>query len=248
MATSLEERFGYHPDPCGAASNGSRRRVDSRCRLIMDQVDFTGRRVLDLGCNGGYFGFALAGVAGGYLGVDADSALIARNREAARRCDLATLEFHAAPITPDLIRGLGRFDVALFLSVFHHILAGSAAYDWNRRVEFDPLELVAALHDTAGVLVFETGYPDEGFEWCARLPAMLPTPRAWVEHKLREAGFARVRTIPASAYHGAFDPLKRRVARALGYARHPRPLSGKIASRLLRVDPRDGRDLFVAEA
>ena len=75
---------------------------------------------------------------------------------------------------------------------------------------------------------------------------MSPTPRAWVERALREAGFGRIEVVPAGAWQGLSSGLRRRVARALGYARHPRPLAGKIASRLLGVDPRDGRDLFIA--
>jgi hypothetical protein len=78
------------------------------------------------------------------------------------------------------------------------------------------------------------------------LPSMVPTPRAWVERVLRDAGFGYVEVIAASSYHGATDRLRRYIARTLGYAKHPRPLGGQIASHLLRVDPRDNRDIFVA--
>lgn len=248
MAVTLDHRIHYHPDPLGQKTGRSKRGVDGRWRAIAGRVDFSGRRVLDLGCSGGYFGFALAGMASEYLGVDADAAVIERNREAVRRRGLEHLRFERAAITPSLVRGLAPVDVALFLSVFHHMLATSAAYDWNRGPGFEPVDVLRALSERARVLVFETGYPDEGFEWCERLPAMEPTPRAWVERKLREAGFGRVEVIPAAAYQGATVALRRRAARALGYARHPRPLSGRVASRLFGVDPRDGRDLFVAES
>jgi len=246
MAVTLDERMNYHPDPQGPKQGSSKRGVDGRCRLIAGLVDFSGKRVLDLGCSGGYFGFELAGAASSYLGIDADAVLIERNRDAARRGRLTHLRFDCAAITPSFVRSLAPVDVALFLSVFHHILAASAAYEWNRRPDFDPFDLLRALRERTGVLVFETGYPDEGFEWCARLPAMEPNPRAWVERTLREAGFGRVKVVPASAYQGPSAALRRRAARALGYARHPRPLGGRIASRLLAVDPRDGRDLFIA--
>lgn len=246
MPVTLHERLRYHPDPTRRGALRSKRRVDGRCRLIRERVDLSGKRVVDLGCSGGYFGFEWATTVSSYLGVDADSALIERNRDAARQQSLVNLEFRHAVISPSFVRSLGRIDVALFLSVFHHILAASQAYEWNRSFAFDPFGLLPALQERVDVLVFETGYPDEGFEWCQRLPRMVPTPRAWVEERLREAGFPYVEIVPSSAYRGFTDALRRSVALGLGYSKHPRPLSGRVASRILRVDPRDGRDLFVA--
>lgn len=246
MPVSLDERLHYHPDPGDQRAARSNRRVNGRLLLLANHVDFSGKRVLDLGCSGGYFGFALADTVSGYLGIDADSALIARNRDAAARHALARLDFRQSVISPSLIRGLEAVDVVLFLSVFHHMLAASQAYEWNQRQGFDPFDVLHALRERTSILAFETGYPDEGFEWCERLPAMTPTPRAWTERKLLDAGFARVEVIPASCYHGRADRLRRSLAGVLGYARHPRPLSGQIAGRVLRVDSRDNRDLFLA--
>lgn len=246
MPVTLDERLNYHPDPNQQAGTRSKRKVDVRRHLIGERVNFSGKRVLDLGCSGGYFGFSLTDVVSSYLGVDADEAVIERNHNAARQRSLANLEFRRAAITPSFIRSLASVDIALFLSVFHHILATSDAYDWNRHSEFDPFDLLHALRERANVLVFETGYPDEGFEWCERLPPMTPTPRAWVVRALRETGFRHVEVIPASAGRSPADELRWRIALAMGCARHPRPLAGRIAARVLQVDSRDNRDLFIA--
>lgn len=246
MPVTLEERLRYHPDPNGQAGTRSKRQVETRRRLIEKHVDLSGKRVVDLGCSGGYFGYALTDTVLSYLGIDADEAVIERNRSAVRQQSLTNLEFRRAAITPSFIRSLAPVDVALFLSVFHHILAASNAYEWNRRSDFDPFDLLRALQERADVLAFETGYPDEGFEWCERLPPMTPTPRAWVERLLRAAGFRHIEVIPARAGRGPMDGLRRRIALAMGYARHPRPLGGRIAARVLRVDSRDNRDLFIA--
>lgn len=246
MSVTLEERLRYHPDPNLQARTRSKRQVEARRRVIAEHVDLTGKRVVDLGCSGGYFGFALTDTVSSYLGVDADEAVIERNRSAVRQRSLTNLEFRRAAITPSFIRSLAPVDVALFLSVFHHILATSDAYDWNCPPDFDPLDLLRALRERANVLAFETGYPDEGFEWCERLPPMTPTPRAWVERVLREAGFRHIEVIPAGTGRGPTDGLRRRIALAMGYARHPRPLGGRIAARVLQVDSRDNRDLFIA--
>lgn len=246
MSLPLEERIGYHPDPNQPTGGRSKRKVEARHRLIRGNVDFSGKRVLDLGCSGGYFGFALSDTVSSYLGVDGDEPVIERNRNVARQRSLVNVEFQSAAITPSYIRGQAPVDVALFLSVFHHMLGGSDAYDWNRPGEFDPFDLLRALRERADVLVFETGYPDEGYDWCDRLPPMTPTPRAWVVRTLREAGFRHVEVVPAGTGRSFTEGLRRSVARAMGYARHPRPLAGRIAAHVFQVDSRDNRDLFIA--
>ena len=60
MAVTLHERMNYHPDPERRRESGSKRQVEGRRGLIAERVDFSGKRVLDLGCSGAYFGFALA--------------------------------------------------------------------------------------------------------------------------------------------------------------------------------------------
>jgi SAM-dependent methyltransferase len=247
LPVTLNERMRYHPDPNRQEEAPSKRRVDGRYRAIEERVELAGRRVLDLGCSGGYFGFRMADLVSGYVGVDADDAVIERNRHAARKRGLGNLEFRQSLITPSFVRSLVPVDVVLFLSVFHHMLATSVAYAWNQgAADFDAVELLRALNERTDVLVFETGYPDEGFEWCARLPPMTPTPRAWVERTLRDAGFRHIEVVPADSFRRPLDGLRRHIALALGYARHPRPLSGQIANRILQVDSRDNRDLFVA--
>ena len=84
MPVSLEERLRYHPEPGNVRHFLSKRNVRRRFCIINDRVDLHGKRVLDLGCSGGYFGFGLAGVVHAYLGVDADGILIERNARAAR--------------------------------------------------------------------------------------------------------------------------------------------------------------------
>lgn len=246
MSLTLEERIRYHPDPNQPGGIRAKRQVEARHRLIRENVDFSGKRVLDLGCSGGYFGFALSDTVASYLGVDGDEPVIARNREAARQRSLGNVKFQSAEINPSFIRGLAPVDVVLFLSVFHHMLGRSNAYDWNRPESFDPFDVLRAIRERTDVLVFETGYPDEGFEWCERLPPMTPAPRTWVERTLREAGFLHVECISDRADRTFAEGLRRHVARAMGYAKHPRPFAGRVAAHVLRVDSRDNRDLFIA--
>jgi SAM-dependent methyltransferase len=245
MNVSVDERLRYHPDPSDH-DRRSTRKVDVRRKLIIERSDPAGKRLIDLGCSGGYFGFSLADIVKEYVGIDGDEVLISRNSAAAKQRNLANLSFRHAVITPSLVRSLPAADIALFLSVFHHILATSTAYGWNKQPDFDPLDILTALRERVEVLVFETGYPDEGFEWCARLPRMEPTPRAWVTTALRNAGFRYVEVVPTPQYQGLEGRVRQRISQAIDIRRSPRSLASRVASRLFNLDTRDGRDVFIA--
>lgn len=136
--------------------------MDARKEAILGLIDLKDKSLLDLGCSGGYFGFSLAKIVKSYKGIDGDAELITRNKEIAQRRGLHHLDFEHCQITPERIRYLPHFDVALFLSVFHHMLAVSQAYEWNQTNLWGPIEILVALADKVEVLVFETGYPGEG--------------------------------------------------------------------------------------
>ena len=241
MSQSIRERLEYHPAPGVGTSRGAMRRVDRRLAAITRLVDVTGKDVLDLGCSGGYFSFALARDARRVFAIDGDQAVIDRNREAAERMGVTNVEFVHAVIRPELIEALPSVDVTLFLSVFHHLLTGSEAYDWNDatvvKTAFRSLELLKARTD---ILVFEMGYPDEGYEWCSRLPRMMPSPRDWIVDRVFGADFPSVQIVESPSYAGSAAIRRRfhRVARTT-------TLWGRLMRRMLTIDPRDGRDIFI---
>ena len=250
MQNTTQDRFQYHPDPdqllSGVFSQSSLRRVDARKEAILNMVDLKDKSLLDLGCSGGYFGFSLSMDIKSYHGIDGDEVLISRNQESAKSRGLENLKFEHCQITPERIRHLPHFDVALFLSVFHHILAVSQAYEWNQENVWEPKEILTALAEKVNVLVFETGYPDEGHEWCERLPPMLPTPKVWVEELLHEAGFEHVEIISAPAHQGFIGRLRAGLGKSFNAQCQNRTLITRVISRIFRLDPRDGRDIFIA--
>jgi len=169
MTLPLEQRLNYHPDPRNPSA--SDRMVQARLDLITDKVDFTGKVVLDLGCSGGGFSFELARLAKKVIAVDADAEIISRNRAIQQELGRGNLEFICARIDADLIRRIGPVDVTLLLSVYHHMLTRSEAYDWNAAMApWSAAEILNAIHANTHVFVFEMGYPNEGYEWCKRLP------------------------------------------------------------------------------
>lgn len=169
MTQTLRERLNYHPDPrCPPASD---RKVSARVELIQKKVDVTNKVVLDLGCSGGIFSFALARRAKRVIAIDGDAEIIERNRAIKNDLNLANVEFVHAAIDSGLIESIGRVDVTLFLSVYHHMLAVSEAYDWNAGCTHEAAsQLIDTINNATNVLCFEVGYPNEGYEWCTRLP------------------------------------------------------------------------------
>jgi SAM-dependent methyltransferase len=169
MTQSLYERLSYHPDP--RTSSGSHRKVDARFNFIRRKVDLQDKVVLDLGCSGGSFSFAAAQTARHVIAIDGDPEIIARNKEIQNELGVKNIEFHHHIIESATIDQVGLVDVTLLLSVYHHMITASQAYDWNTCNTSDEADLaIEAINRNTETLCFEIGYPDEGYEWCERLP------------------------------------------------------------------------------
>ena len=229
----------YHPTH-RAGPWHSGRRVAGRLRTITDAVDFAQKSVLDLGCNGGYFSLALADQARQIVAIDGEAELIRLNIAKQADLGIANIEFQHALITPDLSAGMPEFDIVLFLSVFHHMLCASDAHDWNTETERTAaMAVVAALRDKARILVFEMGYPWEGYDWSPKLPPM-DDPCDWVEENIFGPGF-EVEILPPPAYQGPIGMLREAAAPT---ARRT-STAARFVRRSMRIDPRDGRHIFV---
>lgn len=173
MTQPLSQRIQYHPDPRDLST--ADRNVLSRLKLILERVDFKGRTVLDLGCSGGFFSFALAESARKVIAVDGDAAIIERNRKLQSELGARNIEFLHANITKEILDHIGPVDITLLMSVYHHMLTISDAYDWNQGIDKKKTDgMIDKLNQQTNTLVFEIGYPNEGYEWCARLPRYEP--------------------------------------------------------------------------
>jgi tRNA (mo5U34)-methyltransferase len=84
-------------------------------------ADLTGWRALDVGCNAGFYSFALAGRGADVLAIDADEHYLRQARWAAARFELADqIRFEQLQVY-DLARRSERFDLVLFLGVLYHL-------------------------------------------------------------------------------------------------------------------------------
>ena len=83
--------------------------------------DLGGWRVLDVGCNAGFYSFELARRGASVLGIDVDAHYLAQARWAARQLGLEDqVEFRQMQVY-DLARSDESFDLVWFMGVFYHL-------------------------------------------------------------------------------------------------------------------------------
>jgi tRNA (mo5U34)-methyltransferase len=168
--------------------------------------DLTGRTVLDVGCNAGFYSIEMKRRgASRVVAVDSDCRYLAQARFAAEVSG-ADVEFHELSVYD--LPALGeRFDIVLFMGVFYHLRHPLLALDiLHEHVVDDVLVFQSMLRGSAEVRQFERDYPfseDAHFDDPA-YPRMLfiehkyagdPTNwwvpnRACAEAMLRSAGFS----------------------------------------------------------
>lgn len=170
--------------------------------------DLTGRSVLDVGCNAGFYSIEMKRRgASRVVAVDSDPRYLAQARFAAEVSD-ADIEFHELSVyeLPDLGE---RFDLVLFLGVLYHLRHPLLALDiLHDRIVGDLLVVQSMLRGCAETREFARDYPfheDAQFEdpayprmyfiehqYCGDATNWWVPNRACAEAMLRSAGFAIV--------------------------------------------------------
>ena len=84
-------------------------------------ADLTGWRALDIGCNGGFYSFALARRGAQVLGIDVDTRYLTQARWAAMRLGLQDQVTFRQMQVYDLARSSEAFDLILFMGVLYHL-------------------------------------------------------------------------------------------------------------------------------
>ena len=84
-------------------------------------ADLTGWRALDVGCNAGFYSFALAERGATVLGIDADEHYLRQARWAAARLGVEERVGFERLEVYNLARREERFDLVLFLGVLYHL-------------------------------------------------------------------------------------------------------------------------------
>jgi tRNA (mo5U34)-methyltransferase len=121
--------------------------------------DLSGKSVLDVGCNAGYYSLEMKRRgAERVLGIDSDEAYLAQARFAARISNL-DIEYRKMSVY-DLTEFGERFDLVLFLGVLYHLRYPLLALDILRQhVVGDQLVVQSMLRGDANVVPLEADYP-----------------------------------------------------------------------------------------
>jgi tRNA (mo5U34)-methyltransferase len=94
--------------------------------------DMTGWRVLDIGCNAGFYSFELASRGAEVLGIDIDPHYLAQARWAAERLGLGNVRFARRQLYE--IDNAEHFDLVVFMGVFYHLRYPLLALDLLARL------------------------------------------------------------------------------------------------------------------
>lgn len=112
MSQSLAERLDYHG--LSGEGGGQDRKCQRRLDLIKSNFNFENEVVLDIGCSGGFFTFALAQSAKRVIAIDGDMEVIQRNKQFQKSKGIENVEFIHSEITTDIIYEVGEVDITLF--------------------------------------------------------------------------------------------------------------------------------------
>ncbi|MEK9652310.1 MAG: class I SAM-dependent methyltransferase [Betaproteobacteria bacterium] len=178
----------YQPNPFLLAESQSRswRESSDRFDAISHSLPQEALSCLDVGCNEGYFIFKMAERGGFCLGVDAGRNEIMVADALAKIHKINNVSFINASVDPESALRFPKFDVVIFLSVFHH-LARHNGLD-HAKATLASLSAVCNKY-----MIFETGQPNEtGVSWADSLDFMLPDIKEWCANLLLESGFREV--------------------------------------------------------
>ena len=160
-------------------------------------ADLSGKSVLDIGCNEGFFSFE-AEKRGAKRVVAIDKSLEAQEKfHLIKELRHSKVEFLFADVLELDPAGLGQFDIVFFLSVFHHL-----------RYPFNVLDRVFELTREYAIMEFVEAVPDEdlGQSLLVRKLSkkghlhMLPTRQFTIE-MLTRAGYAQIEILGAHRKH-----------------------------------------------
>ncbi|MFN3324744.1 MAG: TIGR04290 family methyltransferase [Bryobacteraceae bacterium] len=122
--------------------------------------DLSGRSVLDIGCNAGFYSFEMKRRgAGRVVGIDSDHGYLEQARFAAEVLDLQDIEFRLMSVY-DVAQLKERFDIVLFMGLLYHLRHPLLALDLiHEHVARDILVFQSLLRGSREVQPLHGDYP-----------------------------------------------------------------------------------------
>jgi tRNA (mo5U34)-methyltransferase len=119
--------------------------------------DMTGKTVLDIGCNAGFYSLRLHGRGARVTGIEHDPHYLAQARFAAEVLE-AEIDYRLMDVY-DVDRLEQQYDYVLFMGVFYHLRYPLYALDKVARLPRERLVFQSMLRGSTGVFPVEADYP-----------------------------------------------------------------------------------------
>ena len=178
---------------------GESHRIDCahRMNMIKETIGSAGCSVLDVGCSGGYYSFAMRDLLKGYVyGIDTEQELVDGCRALAASHEVDNVVFDCLELSEYLIHTDERFDVCLYMSAHHHVI---------QRHGF-PLAnyLLKTLSNRCKLMFFDMGQKNENCPatgWWNLMPPC-PDQKEWlVDYLYKNTMFKKIEIIGSSKVH-----------------------------------------------
>ena len=187
--------MSYHPNyfnPEGA----HRSDCEHRMNMIKETLS-EAPSVIDVGCSGGYYSFAMRDKYNGYVfGIDTEDDLIEGCQKLAVDNDVDGVVFQRLELSDYLINEKERFNVALYMSAHHHVIARHGMKLANY--------LLKTLSNRCKVMYFDMGQKSENCpstSWWNLLTAC-PDQKKWlVDYLFENTVYKKIEIIGSSKIH-----------------------------------------------
>lgn len=205
---------GVETRPGAQVSHGKNLVKLQRLQPLFDEIGLSGKAVLDVGCNEGFFSMHMARAGARVLGIDVDEHRITKARFVHEVSGApSNLEFRQIDIYSPEFAALPRFDLCLCLGFVHRIP--------------DPYTALAALADRSDMIVFEWkalkfGPHDEAFAYFSPKPIEQADYYGTEYWLLSYAALERiVQRFGFRHFHRIDDATQRRAILVAGRHEHP---------------------------
>jgi SAM-dependent methyltransferase len=204
---------GLETRPGAQDSHGRNLIKLERIKPLLEAIGVRGKRILDLGCNEGYFSFYLASQGADVLGIDIDPHRIEKAQFIGSVLENAAVDFRVMDIYGGDFAALPRFDLCLCMGFLHRVP--------------DPYSALAALGAKSDLMLLEWkalkfGHHDDAFAYFS--PKEIDrddyfgteywlVSYAALERILKRLGFSR--------FHRVDDPTQRRAILVAGKVDNP---------------------------
>jgi len=165
--------------------------------MIKETLGTVGPSCLDVGCSGGYYSFFMRELQKGHvLGIDTEQELIDKCKEIAEENNVLNVDFMKTELSDFLIHSKQRYNVILYMSVHHHVIA-------RHGIEMASY-LLKCLSNRCQVLYFDMGQKDENcsqHKWWNKLPPCQDQKKWLVDYLFDNTLFKKIEIIGSTPIH-----------------------------------------------